>query len=232
MNRAKDFNTFSKTSFMSLSLPQLNPAEIRVLGSLMEKSKITPDYYPMTLNALTAACNQKTSRKPVVEYDEAFVLQTLNSLKGQNLVSVAVGGTSRVNKYLHHFTHEYVLNEAEMAIICLLFLRGPQTPGELNTNSGRLHEFLSLESVMETLQKLMHLESPFVKELPRKPGQKEPRYTHLFGESIETDDEELIHSTPTNHLPNTELEQRVALLETELAEVKENLNRLMKELLG
>lgn len=217
---------------MSSSLPQLNPAEIRVLGSLMEKSKITPDYYPMTLNALTAACNQKTSRKPVVEYDEAFVLQTLSSLKGQNLVSNAVGGTSRVNKYLHHFAHEYLLNEAEMAVMCLLFLRGPQTPGELNTNSGRLHEFLSLESVMETLQKLMSAESPFVKELPRKPGQKEPRYTHLFGESIEHEDEEYIHQASPNSLSGTELEQRVTQLETELAEVKENLNRLMKELLG
>src|SRR6187401_706384 len=128
-------------------IPHLTPPEIRVLGSLMEKSKTTPDYYPMTLNALTAACNQKTSRSPVVEYDEETVVEALNSLKGQSLVATAIGGGSRVVKYKHNFTTVYDISPEELSILCLLMLRGPQTPGELNTNSARLYEFKSLEEV-------------------------------------------------------------------------------------
>src|SRR6218665_2878097 len=109
------------------TLPQLSAAEQRVLGALIEKSKTTPDYYPMTLNALTAACNQKTSRRPVVDYDEETVVLALNSLKGQSLVSTAVGGTARTTKYKHNFTTVYPLSNAELAVLCLLFLRGPQT---------------------------------------------------------------------------------------------------------
>lgn len=212
------------------TLPILNAVELRVLGSLMEKSKTTPEYYPLTLNALTAACNQKSSRKPVVEYDEETVVIALNSLKSQSLVSTAVGGTSRTTKYKHNLTTIYPLTNGEFAILCLLFLRGPQTPGELNTNSGRLHEFSSIESVIETLHHLADKEQPFVKELPKRPGQKEARYAHLFGEITEDTTEDLIDE-PARKSVNT-LEARITQLETELAQVKETLNKLTKELLG
>ena len=172
------------------NLPLLNPIEIRVLGALIEKSKTTPDYYPMTLNALTSACNQKSSRKPVVDYDEETVVMALNNLKSQSLVSTAVGGSIRAVKYKHNFTTVYPLSDGELAIMCLLFLRGPQTPGELNTNSARLHEFRSLESVVECLNKLINSESPFVKELPKRSGQKETRFAHLLGGEIIIDEEE------------------------------------------
>lgn len=211
-------------------LPRLTDVEIRVLGSLIEKSRITPDYYPMTVNALTAACNQKTSRKPVVEYDEPTVMNALNSLKGISLVSTAVGGTSRTVKYKHNFTTVFPLSDAQLCVLCLLFLRGSQTPGELNTNSARLYDFSSLEDVISVLQSLADESDPFVKELPRRPGQKETRYTHLLGENMSMEDEgDLIAKTSS---ASDELEKRVAVLEQELAEVKETLAKLLKDLNG
>src|SRR5688572_21923269 len=161
-------------------LPILSAEEVRVLGALMEKSKTTPEYYPLTLNALTLACNQKTSRNPVVEYDEETVVLALNSLKGQSLIATAIGGGSRAAKYKHNFGTVYPIADSQIALMCLLFLRGPQTPGELNTNSNRLFEFSSLESVQDALRELATMSPPFVRELPRRPGQKEARYTHLF----------------------------------------------------
>ncbi|MGZ3822075.1 MAG: DUF480 domain-containing protein, partial [Mucilaginibacter sp.] len=126
-------------------LPVLDEAELRVLGSLMEKSRTTPDYYPMTVNSLMAACNQKTSRNPVVQYNEETVVLALNTLKRRGLVSTATGGTDRVVKYKHNFAIVYPVIPSQVAILCLLILRGPQTPGELNTNSGRVYEFESIE---------------------------------------------------------------------------------------
>src|SRR5476651_2507641 len=163
-----------------ITLPVLDAAELRVLGSLMEKSKTTPDYYPMTINSLTAACNQKTSRKPVVQYDEDTVAQALNTLKKRGLISTATGGSIRGVKYKHNFAIVFPVIPAEVAIICLLMLRGPQTPGELNTNSGRMYEFESLEDVQEVLEKLSSPEMPFLMQLPKRPGQKEVRYAHLL----------------------------------------------------
>ncbi len=210
------------------TLPLLSAAELRVLGSLIEKSKTTPDYYPMTLNALTAACNQKTSRHPVVDYDEETVVLALNSLKGQSLVSTAVGGTSRVTKYKHNFTTVHPLSDAELAVLCLLLLRGAQTPGELNTNSGRLHSFHSLQSVQEVLNKLAAEQPPFVRELARRPGQKEARYAHLLGETIEESGEQLPEEPARRHV--SELESRVASLETELHAAKERIEKLEQTL--
>ena len=210
------------------NLPLLNPIEIRVLGALIEKSKTTPDYYPMTLNALTSACNQKSSRKPVVDYDEETVVMALNNLKSQSLVSTAVGGSIRAVKYKHNFTTVYPLSDGELAIMCLLFLRGPQTPGELNTNSARLHEFRSLESVVECLNKLINSESPFVKELPKRSGQKETRFAHLLGGEIIIDEEENHEEPARKHV--SDLESRLAKLEQELAEVKETLAKITKDL--
>ncbi|MDP1802732.1 MAG: YceH family protein [Bacteroidota bacterium] len=212
----------------STTLPILNTVELRVLGSLIEKSKTTPDYYPMTVNALTAACNQKTSRKPVVDYDEETVISALNSLKSQSIVSTAVGGSIRAVKYKHNFTTVYPLTDGELAILCLLFLRGPQTPGELNTNSARLHEFRSLEGVHDALNKLMNSTSPYVKELPRRAGQKETRFIHLLGETANYEEEES-HEEPVRKNVS-DLEARLAAVEQELAEVKETLAKITKDL--
>lgn len=212
------------------SLPTLSAAELRVLGSLIEKCKVTPDYYPMTLNALTLACNQKTSRKPVVEYDEQTIVIALDSLKKLGLVATAIGAGSRAIKYKHNFTMVYSMTSAELCVLCLLFLRGPQTSGELNSNSARLYEFESLEEVQIVLQKLSDAEQPFVKELAKRAGQKETRFVHLFAEFLENDHFDLPEE-PARKSVN-ELENRLTIVEQELAEVKENLAKLMKELLG
>jgi uncharacterized protein YceH (UPF0502 family) len=211
-------------------LPILDAVELRVLGVLIEKNKTTPDYYPMTLNSLTAACNQKTSRNPIVQYDEETVVIGLNSLKKKGFVSNAEGGTSRSVKYKHNFTLVFPLTSAELAIMCLLFLRGPQTQGELNTNSARLFEFESLEEVHEVLNKLLSSETPLITLLPKRAGQKEARYSHLLGETPEFEEQELPEEPARKYV--NELEARLSLVETELAVVKESLNKLMKELMG
>lgn len=211
------------------TLPVLDAVEQRVLGSLIEKSKTTPDYYPMTLNGLTAACNQKTSRHPVVQYDEETVVIALDSLKRRGLVGTATGGGSRSVKYKHNLAIAYPLDPAEVAIVCLLLLRGPQTPGELNTNSGRLFEFHSLEEVQQTLENLMKYETPFVLQLPRRAGQKEARFMHLLGGEIDTRAEDEYPEEPARRSVN-EMEARLSTVERELAELKEAFEKLMKEL--
>jgi uncharacterized protein YceH (UPF0502 family) len=211
-----------------ITLPVLDAVELRVLGSLMEKCRTTPDYYPMTINSLTAACNQKTSRKPVVQYDEDTVAQALNTLKKRGLISTATGGSIRSVKYKHNFAIVFPVLPSEVAIICLLMLRGPQTPGELNTNSGRLYEFESIEEVQELLEKLSTPEIPFLLQLPRRPGQKEVRYAHLLSGTPEISDEDFADDIPGRNIGG--LEARVVKLENELAELKEAFDKLMKEL--
>jgi uncharacterized protein YceH (UPF0502 family) len=211
------------------TLPLLNATELRVLGSLIEKSRATPDYYPMTINAITLACNQKTSRKPVVQYDDNTVIEALNTLKRRGLTSTATGGSIRSVKYKHNFAIVFPLIPSELAIMCLLMLRGPQTPGEINTNAGRLYEFESIEEVQEMLENLASGDMPFIKQLPRRPGQKEVRYIHLLGGSTDWTDED--QSSPeTAKRSSGELEARVAKLEHDLAELKEAFDKLMKEL--
>jgi uncharacterized protein len=211
-----------------ITIPVLDDTELRVLGALMEKCKTTPDYYPMTLNGLTTACNQKTSRKPVVEYDEETVILALDSLKKRGLISTATGGSSRVVKYKHNFAIVFPVVPAEVAVICLLILRGPQTPGEINTNSGRLYEFETLDEVQEVLEKLSQPETPFVQQLPKRAGQKEVRYVHLLGGTpVITDDDEPSEPARRNV---SDLEARLNKVETELAELKEAFDKLMKEL--
>jgi len=210
------------------TLPILDAIELRVLGSLIEKSRATPDYYPMTVNAITLACNQKTSRKPVVSYDDETVMEALNTLKRRGLVSTATGGSSRAIKYKHNLAIVYPLIPSELAIMCLLMLRGPQTPGEINTNAGRLYEFESIEEVQEMLEKLAGGETPFVLQLPKRPGQKEARYAHLLaGEPEISEEDEDDQSTGRS---NSGLEARLAKVEQELAELKEAFDKLMKEL--
>lgn len=199
-------------------LPVLSAIELRVLGSLIEKSRTTPDYYPMTLNSLTAACNQKTSRFPVTEYSESEIQNTLNQLKAQSLVATAIGSGSRVIKYKHNFNTVFDIEPEEIAILCLLILRGPQTPGELNTNSARLYEFRSLEQVHVVLTKLQQGNPPFVVELAKRPGQKETRFAHLLGGEIVLENTDLTEATPkVSH----DHESRISALEKEVAELKE-----------
>ncbi|TCC92692.1 YceH family protein [Pedobacter hiemivivus] len=211
----------------SQNLPILDGVELRVLGVLMEKSKTTPEYYPMTINAITLACNQKTSRKPVVQYDDQTVILALDTLKRKSLVSTATGGSSRSVKYKHNFAIVFPVTPPEVSVICLLILRGPQTPGELNTNSGRMYEFESLDEVQAVLERLSDPEMPYVLQLPKRPGQKEVRYVHLLAgiPDLSQIDQDEAYTRPA-----TELETRLAKVEQELAELKEAFEKLMKEL--
>ena len=209
------------------ALPDLSAEEQRVLGSLIEKSRTTPDYYPMTLNSLTAACNQKSSRNPVVNYDEETVTLTLNALKIKGLISTATGGSSRAIKYKHNLGIVYPLVPSELSILSLLLLRGPLTPGEINSNSGRLYEFDSIEEVLEQLQKLSNDGHAFVKQLPKKVGQKEARFIHLLGEQANTLEVENQASETTIFQPNEALENRISKLEQEVEDLKELVNLLM-----
>lgn len=217
----------------NINLPQLTATEIRVLGSLLEKSKTTPEYYPMTINSIQAACNQKSARKPVVTYDESVIIDALDSLKKKKLISTVVGGGSRVTKYKHNFAIQFPLVPNELAVICLLFLRGPLTVGEINSSSGRLYEFETLDQVSEVLNKLATETPEYVKLLPKKTGQKEGRYVHLFSPF----DEELYESAIAEGNNNngsssqvTALEERVQTLETELALLRAEFDKLMAEL--
>ncbi len=207
-------------------LPDLSFEEQRVLGALIEKSRTTPDYYPMTLNGLTAACNQKSARNPVVNYDEETITLALNQLKIKGLISTATGGSSRATKYKHNLAIAYPLLPSELAIISLLLLRGPLTPGEINSNSGRLYEFEHIEEVIEQLTKLAETDPPFVRQLEKKPGQKEARFVHLLGEQAAQQAEP--EQIPAPFLQQNEaLENRVLKLEQEIEELKELVNLLM-----
>lgn len=210
------------------TLPQLSPEEQRVLGSLIEKSKTTPDYYPLTLNALVTACNQKSARHPVVEYDDETVVLALDSLKKKHLSGNVISSGSRALKYRHALAILFPLDPAETSVLCLLLLRGPMTAGEINSNSGRLHDFDDLNEVQQTLENLARYEAPFVQQLPKKPGQKEARYCHLFGPVPEFDENDATAEPARRNV--SELEQRLATVETELAELKALVDQLMKDL--
>lgn len=209
------------------SLQLLSAIEQRILGSLIEKSRATPDYYPMTISALTAACNQKTSRNPVVNYDEESIVLTLNTLKIKGLVGTVSGAGSRAVKYKHNLAIVYPLLPTELVIVCLLLLRGPLTPGEINTNSSRLYEFETIEEVNELLQKLAADEPAYVVQLPKKAGQKESRYMHLFGGIPAVNEQEEVANDTPQSANSTELEERITKLEKEVEELKELVNLLM-----
>ncbi|GAB3013951.1 YceH family protein [Niabella terrae] len=209
-------------------LPVLDSEEIRVLGALMEKSRTTPEYYPMTLNGLTAACNQKSSRNPVVQYDEQTVALVLDRLKRKNLAATVTGGSSRVVKYRHTIAMHYQFTPDVLAVLCLLFLRGPLTPGEINSNAARLYEFEDLAEVHALLERLSEGTPAYVKQLERQPGQKEARYRHLFG------DESVIEAYATEissgaAATNPDLEQRLIAVEAELETLKQQVAQLLKE---
>ena len=158
----------------------LTEAEVRVLGSLAEKQVTTPDYYPLTMNALVHACNQISNRDPVVQYDERQVSEAVDTLRLKNLVYIFYGAESRVPKYKHMMREVLELSPPELAALCVLMLRGPQTVGEVRGRSGRLHEFSDLREVEETLEGLARRDDPLVTKLPRQAGRKEARYAHLL----------------------------------------------------
>ena len=161
-----------------MTVPQLSNSEVRVLGSLIEKDVTTPDYYPLSLNALVHACNQKNNRDPVMTLDEDTVRDALSALEAKRLAGPASGADSRVTKYEHRLQEVFNFDRREIALICVLLLRGPQTPGELRSRGDRMYRFETLEDVQSTLQRL--IDRMLVRVLPRQPGTKESRYMHLF----------------------------------------------------
>ena len=211
----------------------LDEAEVRVLGALIEKQMATPEYYPLTLNALTAACNQKNNRHPVVSYDEATVELAVESLRQKNLAYVFYGAGSRVPKYKHVAAENLQLNPSELALACVLLLRGPQTLGELRERAGRLHEFSGLEEVEASLNSLAAREEPFVKRLARRPGQKEARYAHLLSgevsEQHEDESSEGAAASPSTHARTPTSAERVLKLEQEVETLRAELDSFRRE---
>lgn len=211
---------------------QFTPNEARVIGCLMEKSVITPDQYPLSLNALVNACNQKSSREPVLALEQNIVQRTVNDLIAKRHVMVQEFG-SRVDKYQQRFcnTHfaQIKFSPPEFAIVCLLLLRGPQTPGELKAHSGRLHEFADPAEVDATLESLLtRSDGPFVARLPREPRRKDHAYAHLFSGPIESAPASAPAAASEDSpapRPNAlaALEERVANLEQELAALKQTI---------
>ncbi len=174
----------------------LTDIEVRVLGSLIEKQVTTPEYYPLTLNALTLACNQKNNRSPVTAFTESQVEEALNSLREKNLAYIFHGSTSRVPKYKHVAPEVLHLTPPEMAVMCVLMLSGPQTVGEIRTRGSRLYDFSGLEEVDETLHSLSTKDTDaMVVKLPRQPGQKDARFAHLL--SGEVNVEQLVEEQPS-----------------------------------
>ena len=204
----------------------LSDIETRVLGALVEKQISTPEYYPLTLNALTLACNQKNNRHPVTAYSENEVGNAVETLREKNLVYVFYGSTSRVPKYKHVMPEVLHTNAAETALMCALMLRGPQTPGELRGNAGRLYEFSGLDEVEQTLTGLIsHEPDPLVTRLPRQAGQKEVRFAHLLSGEIRVED--LPEAAPIS--PRQSLEQKVDALTAQVEELRQQFEQFKKQ---
>lgn len=201
--------------------PMLSAVETRVLGVLMEKQKTTPDYYPLTLNALVQGCNQKTSREPVMNLSAGEVGHVVNRLRDRGLVRASQ--FSRAERYEHRMSKVLGLDEQEQAALCVLMLRGPQTPGELRTNSGRMAEFADLEAVSDTLELLMAREPPLVMRLSRVPGRREERFAHLLCGEVKVDDD-----TPGTVVALQRSDPRITELERQLAELRQELDGLWR----
>jgi uncharacterized protein YceH (UPF0502 family) len=202
----------------------LSTTEIRVLGCLLEKQRTTPDHYPLSLNSLRLACNQATNREPVVDYDDAVVRDALHRLERRGYVRLA--GASRAAKYCHLLAEALPMSNAEQAVMCVLMLRGPQTPGELKQRGERIHAFAGLDELHDTLTALIGRD--LVAQLGRRPGQKEDRYTQLLGEgeslngnrAIEGAVDVQMSSPVSNPQPDEDLRDRVARLEREMLELR------------
>lgn len=199
----------------------LDAIALRVLGSLIEKESTTPDNYPLTINALVAACNQSTNREPVMSLDEATIRSALDDLKRSGLVHEVYRSDSRAKRLRHVLAEKLSLHPAEMALLCVLMLRGPQTTGEIRTRSARMFEFRDLKHVEVTLDALMTLSTPLVAQLPRQPGQKEVRYAQLLGEEapvIAVEPKRTHDEASADRL--VALEQEVDTLRSQLAELR------------
>lgn len=213
----------------------LTEIETRVLGSLIEKDITTPDYYPLSLNALVNACNQKNNRDPVMTLDETVVREALSTLQEKRLAGPASGADSRVTKYEHRSQEAFNFDRREIAIVCVLLLRGPQTPGELRGRTDRMYHFEALEDVVSTLDRLAHREPPLAAMLPRQPGTKESRYMHLFsGEAPAAADVAQAPTPVTTSSGSTteriaKLEEDVATLRSELSEIQQQLAAFRKQ---
>ena len=213
----------------------LNETEARVIGSLVEKQLTTPEYYPLTLNALVNACNQKSNRDPIVNYDEQTVTATIERLRDRNLVYVFYGSTSRVPKYKHMLPSVYELEPPEVAVMCVMLLRGPQTLNELKTRTERLFGFEGLMQVQETLDNLTRRDEPLVQKLERQPGQKEARYVHLLSGPIDLESYAAAAAASSRSYGGADnsriekLEQEVERLSTELASFRETFDEFRKQ---
>jgi hypothetical protein len=212
----------------------LTAAEARVLGALMEKEATTPDYYPLSLNALINACNQRSNREPVMDLDEEEVRQALHGLEDLKLAGRARGADGRVAKYEHWLDEAFNFSRAESALVCVLLLRGPQTPGELRGRTERLHRFDEIGEVLAGLQKLMEREPALVAVLPRQPGTKESRYAHLLSGGVETamaaenalGRRAAVQSTE----PDSGQEERIARLEATVVELRQQVADLRQKI--
>ena len=202
----------------------LQPEEVRVLGALLEKEVTTPEYYPLSLNALVNACNQKSNRDPVVEFDAGTVEQAIQALRDKGLLLAITGVGSRVAKYGHRISENLNLGRRELAILCELLLRGPQTLGELRTHCERLHPFDDLAEVAAVMDRLPEL----IVKLPRRPGEKEVRYAHLLsGKPVRLETEE--EAPPPNRADRPD---RIGVLETEIAQLRSELEELKQQFAG
>ena len=213
----------------------LNEVECRILGSLIEKEVTTPEYYPLSVNALVNACNQKSNRDPVMNLEEAVVHKALRSLEGQSLVRSVSPADSRVTKYEHRLQEVFNFYRHEIAILCLLLLRGPQTPGELRSRSERMHSFDDLSAVQSSLQHLMKREPPLVKPLPRQPGTKETRYAHLLSGDVvvQAEPEAKVEEAALKRLVDgdrlRQLEEEITGLKNEIADLKQQFTQFRKQ---
>src|SRR5262245_48929245 len=193
----------------------LNDVEVRVLGSLIEKEITTPDYYPLSLNALVAACNQSSNRNPVVHYDEDTVAQAADTLREKKFVHLIARGESRVTKSMHVLYDAINMVRPDIAVMCVLMLRGAQTVGEIRTRTNRLYDFGSLEQVETTLNALMTASPPLIARLPRQTGQKEVRYAHLLSGEVQLTAVEVEMETERERGPG-----RIRMLEKEVADLR------------
>ncbi len=211
----------------------LAPVETRVLGSLIEKDITTPDYYPLSLNALVNACNQKNNREPVTTLDESVVRDALVTLQEKRMAGPASGADSRVTKYEHRLQEVFNFDRREIAIVCVLLLRGPQTPGELRSRTDRMYHFAELEDVVSTLDRLSQRDPPLARVLSRQPGTKESRYTHLFsGEppQAEVDAERVGRALLPAAASTNPTADRLTALETEVSRLREDLSQVQQQL--
>jgi len=212
----------------------LSEVECRVLGSLAEKEITTPEYYPLSLNALLNACNQKSNRDPIMDLDEAAVRKALYDLDKQSLVRSLSPADSRVTKYEHRLQEAFNFYRHEIAILCVLLLRGPQTPGELRSRADRMHHFDDLEGVLSSLNHLMKREPSLVKVLPRQPGTKEVRYAHLLGGDVEGWNEKApeVEETIAGNVDGeriAKLEGEVGALRSEIADLRKQFAEFRKQ---